>query len=180
MIQYVTDKYKWVLIPQNSAMTEENYRYGYIIKSTSNLLFINNVDFGKINNESMCRKLIEEDKILFNEFHDSCSIEDRDEGMVSLEDDYVYGLFDDNKIVAVSSLWNWGNVISDIGILVHPEYRNKGYAKTVCQTLMISIDKKFVWRSNEANKASYRLAVSIGFIHYGLIQELENHHRTNM
>ena len=120
----------------------------------------------------MCRKLEKEDKALFNQFKDSCSIEDKDEGMVSLEDDFVYGLFEDDKIVAVSSLWNWGNVISDIGILVHPEYRKKGYAKTVCQTLMSNIDKKFVWRCDELNKASYNLAISIGFTHHGLIQEL--------
>ena len=172
IIQYVTDEYKWILVPKESDMTEENYTTKYKINNSSNLFFINNLNFCKIKNKSMCRKLEKEDKALFNQFKDSCSIEDKDEGMVSLEDDFVYGLFEDDKIVAVSSLWNWGNVISDIGILVHPEYRKKGYAKTVCQTLMSNIDKKFVWRCDELNKASYNLAISIGFTHHGLIQEL--------
>ncbi len=85
----------------------------------------------------------------------------------------IHALFENDKIVAVSSLWNWGNIIGDIGILVHPDYRGKGYAKTVCQTLMSSIDKKYVWRCDEVNKGSYNLAISIGFIHHGLIHELE-------
>lgn len=173
IVQYVTSKYKWVLVPKDSSMTIENYSTKYKIKNSTNLFFINNLDFGEIENKFMCRRLTKEDKILFNQFKDSCSKEDKDEGMVSLEDDYVYGLFEDCKIVAVSSLWNWGDVLSDIGVLVHPEYRKKRYAKTVCQTLMSSIDKKFVWRCDEVNKASYNLAISIGLIHSGLIQELE-------
>ncbi len=72
----------------------------------------------------------------------------------------------------MSSLWNWGEVLSDIGILVHPEYRKKGYAKTVCQTLMSNIDKKFVWRCDTLNKGSYNLAITIGFKPAGLIREL--------
>ena len=172
MVQYVTDGYRWILVPKNSEMTEENYATEYKVKDSTNIFFINNLNFGKIENKSMCKKLTKEDLVMFNHFKDSCSIEDKDEGMVSLEDDCVYGLFDDDKIVAVSSLWNWGNVISDIGILVHPEYRKKGYAKTVCQTLMSNIDKLYVWRCNELNKASYNLATSIGFTPHGLIQEL--------
>lgn len=173
MIQYVTDEYKWILVPKKSEMTKENHATRYKVNNSSHLFFIDNLNFGKIKNKSMCKKLMKEDKILFDQFMKSCSIDDKDEGMVSLEDPFVYGLIDDDKIVAVSSLWNWGSLISDIGILVHPEYRKKGYAKTVCQTLMSNIDKKFVWRCNELNKASYNLAISIGFTHHGLIQELE-------
>lgn len=173
IVQYVIGEYKWVLVPFNSKMIKKNYETCYKIKNLSNIFFINNLNFGEIKNKSMCRRLTKEDKVLFKEFKNSCSKEDKDEGMVSLDDPHVYGLFDDGKIVAVSSLWNWGDVISDVGILVHPDYRKKGYAKTVCQTLMSNVNKKFVWRCDEVNKASYNLAISIGFTHYGLIQELE-------
>ena len=172
MMQYVTSKYKWVLVPIGSLMTSDNYETNYKVKDSTHLFFIENQNFGKIKNSNMCRELTDSDKDMFKEFIDSCSKNDRDEGMVSLEDDFVYGLFEDKKIVAVSSLWNWGDVLSDIGVLVHPEYRKRGYAKTVCQTLMSSINKSFVWRCDEINKGSYHLAIAIGFKPAGLIQEL--------
>lgn len=172
IVKYITKEFTWLLIPENLNITKDNYEADYKIKSTSHLFFIDNLDFGEIKNKSKCRQLYKRDESLFKEFKESCSKEDQEEGMVSLEDPYVYGLFDDDKLVAVSSLWNWGEILSDVGILVHPDYRKKGYAKTVCQTLMSSIDKKFVWRCDEKNKGSYNLAISIGFVHYGLIQEL--------
>lgn len=173
VVQYKTEKYKWVLLPLDSEMTIENYELNYNVKDTTYLFFIDDLDFGEIRNRKLCRELTQKDELHFTEFKNGCSEEDKEEGMVSLEDDFVYGLFVNDKIVAVSSLWNWGDVISDIGILVHPNYRNKGYAKSVCQTLMSNIDKKFVWRCDEKNKASFNLATSIGFIKAGIIQELE-------
>lgn len=172
IIQYTTDEYKWILAPNTSFITKENYSTKYRVKDSTHLFFIDALNFGDIRNSSMCRKVTKEDKDLFNEFKDSCSEEDKEEGMVSLDDDCVYALFHQGKIVAVASLWNWGNVISDIGILVDPSYRKMGYAKSVCQYLMANVDRKFVWRCNSLNKASYNLAISIGFIKSGLIQEL--------
>ena len=37
MIQYVTDEYKWILVPKKSDMTEENYQTRYKINNSSNL-----------------------------------------------------------------------------------------------------------------------------------------------
>ncbi len=173
IVQYVTKNYKWILVPKESHMTLKNYESDYKIKDSTHLFFIEELHFSEITYTSLCRELNNKDKKLFQEFKDSCSKEDQDEGMVSLDDDFIYGLFDDDKIVAVSSLWNWGDIISDVGVLVHPNYRKKGYAKAVCQTLMSNIDKKFVWRCDEKNKGSYNLATSIGFIHAGVIQELK-------
>jgi predicted GNAT family acetyltransferase len=87
--------------------------------------------------------------------------------MVSLSDPIVYGCFVDNKIVSVASLWNWGERLSDIGILTHPDYRYKGYAKSVCQTLMSENDKLYVWRCDFDNVGSNRLSSSIGFVEVG-------------
>ena len=172
IVHYITNEYSWILAPKDSLITLENYKTKYEVKDSTHFFFIENIDFGYIKNSSMCRLLTDSDKDLFKKFLDSCSKEDQDEGMVSLEDDFIYGLIDNNKLVAVSSLWNWGEVLSDIGILVHPEYRKKGYAKTVCQTLMSNIDKKFVWRCDTLNKGSYNLAITIGFKPAGLIREL--------
>lgn len=172
MVHYITKNYEWVLVPMDSVMNVQNYDSHFKAKDTTYLFFIDNVDFDTIKNTKLCRQLTIKDEVLFNAFKAECSEEDKEEGMVSLDDDFVYGLFVDDKIVAVSSLWNWGDVISDVGILVHPQYRKNGFAKTVCQTLMSNIDKKFVWRCDEKNKASYNLAMSIGFKEAGIIQEL--------
>lgn len=172
MVQYVTLDYRWVLAPIDSKITLDNYKQNYKIKDSTRLFFIENINFGDVLESELCRELTKEDESLFIEFKNNCSKEDQDEGMVSLEDDFIYGLFTDGKIVAISSLWNWGNILSDIGVLVHPKYRKKGYSKAVCQTLMQNIDRKFVWRCDEKNIGSFNLAKSIGFVEIGLIQEL--------
>ena len=92
--------------------------------------------------------------------------------MVSLDDPVIYGCIVDNKLVAVSSLWNWGEKLSDIGILVHPSYRRQGYAKGVCQSLLSNTDRLFIWRCDVLNEGSYKLAKIIGFIEVGEIEEL--------
>lgn len=173
VVLYTLADYRWILAPNISSINKENFTTKYKVKDSTYLFFINDLKLDEIIDSPLCRELTIKDELIFNEFKKSCSKEDKEEGMVSLEDDFVYGLFNNKKIVAVSSLWNWGDIISDIGVLVHPNFRKKGYAKIVCQTLMKNIKRKFVWRCDSSNIASNNLAKSIGFIKSGLIQELE-------
>lgn len=172
-VLYDLKDYKWILIPDNIDIIQEEDLELFSKTEATNLMFINNSDINKHYESKLCRKLTETDRVLFEEFHNACSEEDKDEGMVSLDDPVVYGCFVDNKIVSVSSLWNWGEHLSDIGILTHPNYRHKGYSKDVCLALMSKTDKMFVWRCNERNIGSYKLAVSIGFKKVGKIYILK-------
>ena len=158
---------KWILLPEQLDEIKEEDIEDYIKKEPQVIRFIDKTDFEDIKNKELCRKLTVEDKELFEEFHNSCSNQDKEEGMVSLDDPVVYGCIVDNKIVSVTSLWHWGDRLSDIGILSHPEYRHRGYAKSVCQTMMSDIDRLFIWRCDYDNAGSNKLALSIGFIEMG-------------
>ena len=155
--------------------------YDYSLNEEETKSYFNNVSFTRImfisdyiNKEFLnCRELTKQDEVIFNEFHEGCSKEDKDQGQVSLDDFLVYGLFDNEKLVAVASLWDWGEVLCDIGILVHPDYRRKGYAKEVCLALMNNTERLFIWRCDENNISSYKLAQKIGFIEAGKIKALE-------
>lgn len=162
---YEFDDTSWVLIPNDIDTIKNKANIaGYTKKEPQRLRFINQTDFKEIKNKELCRSLTSEDAMLFQEFLNGCSKEDKEEGMVSLEDHVVYGCIVDNKITSVCSLLNFGDKLSDVGILTHPEYRYNGYAKSVCQTLMSEHDKLYLWRCDATNKGSNRLAESIGFI----------------
>ena len=165
-------EYKWVLAPLETDLIKEEDVEASIENVDTLVLFIDKKDIKEYDPSMDCRPLIKDDLKLFNDFHESCSEEDKEEGMVSLDDPVVYGCFVDGIIVSVSSLWNWGEKLSDIGILTHPDYRHKGYGKNVCLRLMNEVDKMYVWRCDESNKGSYNLAISIGFRETGKIFEL--------
>jgi len=171
IVKYEFNDNSFYLCPLESIVTKDNYNQILRETDSTHIFFIDDLNFGSIKNSDKCRELNSDDLKQFNTFLDSCSKEDKDQGMVSLDDDFVYGLFDDGLLVAVSSLWNWGDVLSDVGVLVHPNYRKKGYAKSVCQTLMSNIKRDFVWRCCTSNKASYNLAIAIGFVPSGYIKE---------
>lgn len=53
-------------------------------------------------------KIGEKYKNEFEEFISDCSRKDLEEGQVSLKDPVVFGCFDENKLVGVTSYWFWG------------------------------------------------------------------------
>lgn len=171
-VLYEFKGYKWVLIPEGLDVILEEDLGLYTKSGGTRVMFINKTDLKEFNHSILCRRLTGSDKNLFDEFHKSCSEADQKEGSVSLVDPVVYGCFVEDKIVSVSSLWNWGDKLSDIGILTHPNFRHKGYGRTVCMKLMSETDKMFVWRCDENNAGSYNLAISIGFTEVGKIYEL--------
>jgi len=173
MILWKFEDVSWVTLPLEvePEFTSENMLDYFDGNDKTLVFFIDSINSDGLDIDK-CRKLEMEDKKIFDEFHNSCSKEDQEEGQVSIEDDFVYGLFDNEKLVAVCSLWNWGD-ISDIGILVHPDYRYKGYAKTVCTALMLNANRTYLWRCEQENKGSHKLALSIGFKEVGFIKTKE-------
>ena len=139
---------------------------------TTRVMFRENVKFEDILHLNKCRLLTEEDSFKFMEFHKACPNSDKEQGMVSLVDPTVYGCYEDGKLVSVASLWNWGDNLSDIGVLTHPEYRNFGYGLSVCQSIINEVDRQIIWRCDMKNKLSYKLAKKLGFIQAGNIYNL--------
>lgn len=162
----------WIILPErlrSSAVVNINK----IEKlDTTFVSFLNNKKFSFIENVDLCRRLTEEDKELFDQLLASLTKEEKETGAVSIEDPVVYGLVKENKIVSVASLWHFGDILSDIGVLTHPDYRNYGYAESVCKYLISNEDRNFIWRSAN-NPSSKKLSEKLGFIESGAIYSLK-------
>ena len=47
----------------------------------------------------------------------------------------IYGLFHNGQLMAYASHPYWGEIIADIGVLIHPDYRSRGLGKAVVSLL---------------------------------------------
>ncbi len=163
VVLYDFGELKWVVMPDDHLDIRIEDLELFKKYDSARVMFIRNPKFEDLPVDITCRKLTNDDNYKFSEFHKACPTLDKKSGSVSLADPTVYGCFIDNKLISVASLWNWGEKLSDIGVLTHPEYRGNGYAKNVCKMLMNETDKLFIWRCDESNEASYKLARSLGF-----------------
>lgn len=170
---YDFDEIVYAIIKDDSELNlnKENYKKFYTDDQT-NVYFINRSNV-KMKEVDYIHKLNNSHKDLFDSFLESQSDADKNEGMVSLNDDAVFGVILDGKIVSVASTWNWGEYLADIGILTDSNYRKRGLSKLVVQTLISNVDKIFVYRCDTKNIGSNRLAQSIGFEKKGEITTLK-------
>jgi|LGOV01.1.fsa_nt_gb RimJ/RimL family protein N-acetyltransferase len=172
VVLYDFSDVKWILMPDN----HPNIRWEdidlYNKFDPTNVMFRENDFFNDILHHEKCRLLTDEDRFKFMEFHKACPNSDKEKGMVSLADPTVFGCYEGGKIVCVASLWNWGDNLSDIGVLTHPEYRGMGYAKSVCQRVINEVDRHIIWRCDMKNIVSNNLAKRLGFKEVGKIYNL--------
>lgn len=167
---YDFDTFKYVLIPENykfniESLNELKEDYTYI-------MFIN-IKVLVDDQDKSVRRLTHKDETAFEEFLNACSKSDKDEGMVSLEDNDVYGAFINGKLASVSSTWYWGEVLADIGVLTHPKYRKRRLASKTVRKLMSDVDRTFIWRCDSRNEVSFNLGTQIGFIPTGKVFEFK-------
>ncbi len=173
VVLYDFDEVKWILMPDNHPDIRVEDIDLYHKADTSVVLFREERYFTDILHHDKCRKLTEEDSYKFMEFHKACPHKDKEEGMVSLADPTVYGCYEGKKLVCVASLWHWGDNLSDIGVLTHPEYRGMGYAESVCLTVLNEVRRNIIWRCHKDNNASLNLAKKLGFKEAGEIYNLQ-------
>lgn len=172
VVFYDFGEIKWIVIPDDQDDIHLEDVDLFDVENQAKVMFINKHSFTDTVFEGVCRKLTNNDHYRFSEFHKACPTLDKKNGSVSLSDPIVYGCFVDEKLVSVASLWNWGDKLSDIGVLTHPDYRNKGYGYNVCQMLLKETDKLFIWRCDAENLDSYKLALKLGFEEAGTINVL--------
>ncbi|MDN3693643.1 GNAT family N-acetyltransferase [Chryseobacterium tructae] len=82
------------------------------------------------------RPLTENDAEHFSTFESLSTEEDLDGAYVELDHWKVYGIFEDQQLVAATSMYPWqGTKLSDIGVITLDEFRGKGYAKQAVQVI---------------------------------------------
>ncbi len=118
-----------------------------------------------INPSFSYRLLTEDDSEMLVEFKKEFSEEDLDHGAVSIEDPVVVGAFDGEKLVAVSSMWEWENDLDDIGLIVSNKYRKRGLGKSVVSVIINEVRNKkiCIYRADYDNPGSVKIAEALGF-----------------
>jgi GNAT superfamily N-acetyltransferase len=80
---------------------------------------------------------LEDDNAHLLGLYDKCTEEDLDAAMIYVDDPdpVIFGLFHKGQLAAYASHRYWGEIIADIGVLVHPDYRSRGLGKAVVSVL---------------------------------------------
>lgn len=112
----------------------------------------------------------------FDIFKNACSKKDLDEGLVSIEDSVVFGCFHEKHLIGIASYWFLGKRLADIGVVIHPEYRQQGIGRALVSKLCnwgINNNKINLYRHDVTNKSSQQLALSLNFREYLYVEEMK-------
>ena len=117
------------------------------------------------------RLLTEADAAAFAEFEAANPPEDVDEAYVELDQWVVMGAVVGDSIVGAASMYPWrGTTLADIGVIVRPDARGAGYARSLVRALSREAWRRGYepqYRCDVVNHASQALASSAGFTLYG-------------
>jgi len=117
------------------------------------------------------RILTSADAAAFAEFEAANSPEDIDEAYVELDHWVVMGAAVRDRIVGAASMYPWrGTALADIGVIVRPDARGAGHARSLVRALAREAYRRGYepqYRCDVVNDASRALASSSGFTLYG-------------
>lgn len=98
----------------------------------------------------------------------SCDASDWEHGGSSIEQP-TSGVFVGGRLFAVAGYEVWGGTIAHISIVTHPDFRSRGFGRSaVAHLTHRAIDAGLLaqYRTLESNRASIRIAESLGFHAY--------------
>ncbi len=116
--------------------------------------------------DSRVRLLTDSDADALNDLLSLCTEEEGELANVSIEQEIPLGLFKNNCLLAVASLIFDGDLIADVGVITHPQYRKCGFGKIVVIELVrkkIENGRIVQYTTQQINTGSKRLAEAIGF-----------------
>ena len=110
------------------------------VKSTLLDFFLDAKDFvfHTTKNDFSTRRLFpDKDNSHLLSLFSACTENDLDEAdiIVNEPDPVIYGMFNGNQLVAYASHRYWDEIIADMGVLIHPSYRNRWLGKAVVSEL---------------------------------------------
>ncbi len=124
----------------------------------------------------LVRQLTSDDQPAFDDFLARCPEDDKDEGDVSIDHEIAFGIFDQQRIVAAASIFEWRGFI-DIGVLTDPDYRKQGLGKAAVSTTgahCLSGPRLVHYRHDVVNLGSQGIAEGLGFTYYATIESIEH------
>jgi GNAT superfamily N-acetyltransferase len=110
--------------------------------------------------------------------YEACTEEDLDAAEIYVDepDPVIFGMFDNEQLVAYASHRYWDEIIADIGVLIHPDYRSRGLGKAVVSALCewcIENDVVPMYRVLSDHDHSRRIARALGFREMVIIETLK-------
>lgn len=106
-----------------------------------------------------------QDEEIVEKMKAACTIRENEEAQITIHDTHCIGAFVDNELVGISSILSlWGAY--DIGVIVHPAYRNRGVSSALVAynaNWVLSQDKICMYRCDGDNIGSYKSALKVGF-----------------
>jgi GNAT superfamily N-acetyltransferase len=117
-----------------------------------------------------CRAIQDSDTSAVVGLRDACADGDWEEASFD-QAPPVFGCFDaSGDLVAASTLTGWRKGGDSIGVVTRPDRRGHGYGTAVAAVATAAaLDTTTVaeWRARGTNTASIRIALRLGFVHYG-------------
>jgi RimJ/RimL family protein N-acetyltransferase len=90
-------------------------------------------------------------------------------GKALAQSGYGWGAWVDDVLASVACTFFWGKEYEDIGIVTEPGYRGAGLSTACAYELCLDIiarGRKPSWSTSVDNKASWRVAQKLGFLHH--------------
>jgi GNAT superfamily N-acetyltransferase len=75
------------------------------------------------------------DKESYYLLQESCLAHEWEEAYIQLEHGIIFGIWKEDNLIGVANSIDWDGIVSDIGMIIHPGYRNIGLGKLLLSAL---------------------------------------------
>lgn len=144
------------------------------VSPSEKVLYLNPAEFRPFPRPEV-RQLTLEDSADLTRMHRGCTLSEQQAGEVSIDHPAIFGAYVKDQLIAAASLIDQGQTISDVGVLVHRDFRKQGYGRSVvsglCEWGLENGRIVQYWRLC-SNTGSVHIADSLGFREYGIYQTL--------
>ena len=141
---------------------------------SENVLYLDPAEFRPFDQPGV-RPLCLEDSRDLTAMHRGCTLQEQQAGEVNIDHPAIFGAYADGRLVAAASLIDQGDGIADVGVMVHRDYRRRGFGRAAVSALSRwGLDnRRIVQYSRLCSNTGYaRIADSLGFREFGRYQNL--------
>ena len=119
--------------------------------------------------DASVRPLTPDDRATVAKFLNARDEAERSDSGLTSDNPALFGRFEGETLVALGGILPWASYAANLGVIVHPLHRGRGFAKTVTSAVIEGIlaqDKVVLYQTLLGNQAAVRLAASLGCEEY--------------